>query len=81
MRHYAEGGGRLVAIECDSCDALIAPNPDIANSGWVKCGMTDDSGNRFEYDYCPTHADRADSYKNETAEEWKTRQITERRRR
>lgn len=58
-RHYSDTD-RLVAIECDACPALIAPNPDIANSGWVKCGITDLVGNKFEYDYCPKDANRAD---------------------
>lgn len=57
-RHY--NGGRLVAIECDACDALIAPNPRISESGWVKCGFDDPKqGGRFDYDYCPVHARKA----------------------
>jgi len=62
-RHYSDAG-RLVAIECDVCEALVAPNPDIANSGWVKCGFDDPKqGGRFDYDYCPKHAGAADRYK------------------
>ena len=51
MRHYSCNGGRLVALECDNCGALIVPSPNITLSGWRKCGMMD-GGTRFEWDYC-----------------------------
>lgn len=44
-RIYAveEGTSRrfLARIECDAsgCEASIKPNPEIATSGWVKCGL------------------------------------------
>lgn len=45
MRHYSDQSPRrLVAIECDECGALIAPNPDIAKSGWMQCGYIDRGG-------------------------------------
>jgi hypothetical protein len=53
VRRYS--ADRLVAIECDACDALIAPNPSIAESGWVKCGRVE-SGVNLEWDYCPKHS-------------------------
>lgn len=57
MRHYSERSRRLVAIECDECGALIAPNPRIAESGWMKCGRIDPlTDERDEWDYCPDHA-------------------------
>jgi len=63
MRHYSDQSPRrLVAIECDECGALIAPNPDIAKSGWMKCGYIDKGGSRFEWTYCPKHADLADRF-------------------
>lgn len=58
MRHYSDEN-RLVALECDECGKLIAPNPDIANSGWRQCGVIEGSDS-FEYIYCPDHADIAD---------------------
>jgi len=63
MRHYSDQSPRrLVAIECDECGALIAPNPDIAKSGWMKCGYIDKGGSRFEWTYCPEHAHLADRF-------------------
>ncbi len=53
-RHYSDNG-RLVAIECEDCGALIAPNPHISESGWMKYGKYE-YGTRFEWDYCPKHA-------------------------
>ncbi len=62
-RIYAreEDSGRrfLARIECDaaSCRAFIRPNPNIAESGWIKCGQVDASGeHRWERDYCDDHA-------------------------
>jgi hypothetical protein len=59
-RVYAieESGKRhLVLIECDECEASIKPNPDIANSGWVKRGRDNGPGTeKVERDYCPRHA-------------------------
>lgn len=41
MRVYAEarnGKRRLAFLECDACDVIIRPGPDIGTSGWVvKC--------------------------------------------
>ncbi len=60
MHRSAEG--RLVALECDECGTLIAPNPNIAKSGWMKCGYIDKCGSRFEWNYCPEHAHLADRF-------------------
>lgn len=47
----------LAKIVCDACDEFILPNADIANSGWVKCGiLRGPSGDYDEWDYCPGHA-------------------------
>ena len=66
MRHYAtleDTGERVLhVISCDhaGCAAKIKPNPDIANSGWVKSGVINHidgiTVDRVDYDYCPDHA-------------------------
>lgn len=48
-----DGARVLLEIECDKCDATIKPHPDIANSGWVKEGITDTFGETIEWYYCP----------------------------
>lgn len=61
--YETDGTRHLIRIECDACDATIKPHPEIAKSGWVKCGFNDEKqGGRFDYDYCPDHADRAIPY-------------------
>jgi hypothetical protein len=55
-----------VALECDECGVLVAPNPDIRNSGWMKCGYAYDGGERFEWEYCPEHAHLADRFSGGT---------------
>ena len=42
----------LVRIECDFCDNSIKPNPDIAESGWMKSGNHNDPG-CYHVVYCP----------------------------
>jgi len=65
MRVYAtedNGTKHLIRLECDhpGCEAFIKPNPDISNSGWVKCGVLEkgriDHTQMLEWDYCPEHA-------------------------
>ncbi len=47
----------LVEIQCDSCDARIKPNPQIAQSGWIKKGMYRGPGtDQLEWHYCPSCA-------------------------
>lgn len=57
------GGDPREGASCDhaGCTAKIKPNPDIANSGWIKCGVLTVHG-RTDYDYCPDHAGDAFSY-------------------
>jgi hypothetical protein len=44
----------LVEISCDSCSAKIKPNPNIANSGWIKNGTDRGLGTgELEWHYCP----------------------------
>ena len=44
----------LVALQCDGCDAVIKPNPQIASSGWVYKGQDDGPGtDKLRWDYCP----------------------------
>ncbi len=54
MKVYAttDAGDRvLVKIVCDDCGAEMRPNPDIANSGWVKHGWSD-GGQNYESHHC-----------------------------
>ncbi len=55
--------GRLIRIECDAddgegrpCTATIAPNPDIAKSGWTKEG-SGPRGDELEWGVCPIHSE------------------------
>ena len=44
----------LVELQCDGCDAVIKPNPQIASSGWVYKGQDDGPGtDKLRWDYCP----------------------------
>ena len=55
MSEVRETATRLVLITCDAdgCAASIKPNPDIAASEWVKCGLT--GAEAVRYSYCPEH--------------------------
>ena len=73
VRHYSsDGKDRLVAIECDECGVLIAPNSEIAKSGWRQCGIIDRGGSQSTHEYCPNHADIADGIGNLHTAGWKT---------
>lgn len=66
-----DSGARvLVRIECDApmCDAKVRPHPEIATSGWVKCGVKKNDV-RFEYAYCPDHAHMAEAFTGKPAGE------------
>lgn len=45
----------LIALKCDGCGAEIKPNPDIANSGWMRSGVYYAAGSdrNTEYYWCP----------------------------
>lgn len=46
----------LLRIECDGsgCNASIKPHPEIAHSGWTKCGWDNGPGtDTFVLYYCP----------------------------
>ena len=54
MSRSRDDKGRLAYIECDGCDAKIRPGPDIAESGWMKCGTIEGwFAVATQYDYCP----------------------------
>ena len=47
----------LVRIQCDSCDAVIYPNKDIKEFGWIKKGWDNGSGTeKIECYFCPKHS-------------------------
>lgn len=68
-RHYSDEG-RLVALECDECGALIAPNPEISKSGWTTCGVIYPNGDKFTWEYCSVHTDIAERIGSQHMVEW-----------
>ena len=59
MRIYSElpdGKKFLYSIRCDggNCGEEIKPNPNISESGWMKCGTDHGPGtDKLGWDYCP----------------------------
>ena len=53
--HATFDNGRriLVEIQCDSCDNIIKPHADIAESGWIVNGWSESSGHKYYLYLCP----------------------------
>ena len=63
MRVYDDRTGKLLRIECDECERLLLPGPDILERGlgWKIHGVTHPppGGSTITSVHCPDHRCRA----------------------